>query len=83
MEKPHTKHAVGVLGVRMRTYTGRLAENSAALRTHGKLTETLVETAWNMALARFQPNDSYEFHNLAKNWAAEFDAQYEDRVASC
>jgi len=83
MEKRHTKHAVEVLGMRMTTYPERLAENTAALRTHGKLIETVVETAWNMALARFQPNDSYEFHNLAKDWAAEFEALYDDRVASC
>jgi hypothetical protein len=83
MERPSTKHAVGVAGVRTRTYIERLAENTAALRTHGKLIETVVEIAWNMALAHFRPNDSYEFHNLAKDWAAEFEALYDDRVASC
>jgi hypothetical protein len=83
MEKHHTKHAVQVLGVRMRTYTERLAENTSAIRTHGKLIETVVEIAWNMALARFQADDSYEFHNLAEDWAVEFEAQYDDRVASC
>jgi len=77
METAPTKHAVEV------AYTERLAENTAALRTHGKLIETVVEIAWNMALARFQPNDSYEFHNLAKDWAAEFEALYDDRVESC
>ena len=83
MEKPSTKHAVGVAGVRTRTYIERLAENTAALRTHGKLIETVVEIAWNMALARFRPNDSLAFHNLAKDWAAEFEALYDERVASC
>jgi hypothetical protein len=83
MEKPSTKHAVGVAGVRTITYIERLAENTAALRTHGKLIETVVEIAWNMALARFRPNDSFEFHNLAKDLAAEFEALYDDRVASC
>ncbi|WP_449428494.1 hypothetical protein [Rhodanobacter umsongensis] len=83
MEKPPTKHAVEVAEVRIRTYIERLTENTAALRLHGKLIETVVEIASNMALARFQPNDSYEFHNLAKDWAAEFEALYDDRVASC
>ncbi len=83
MEKPPTQHGVEVSGVRIRTHSKRLAENAATLRTHGKLIETVVEIAWNMALARFQPNDSYEFHNLAKDWAAEFEALYDDRVASC
>jgi len=36
-----------------------------------------------MALARFRPNTSHEFHNLAKDWAAEFEALYDDRAASC
>lgn len=67
----------------MKNYSERLAENTATLHMHGKLIETVVEIAWNMALARFRPNDSYEFHNLAKNWAAEFEALYDDRVASC
>ena len=67
----------------MKNYSERLAENAAALHMHGKLIETVVEIAWNMALARFRPNDSYEFHNLAKNWAAEFEALYDDCVASC
>lgn len=83
MEKPPTKHVVEVSGVRIRTHSERLAENTATLRTHGKLIETVVEIAWNMALAHFRPNDSYEFHNLAKDWAAEFEALYDDRVASC
>ncbi|WP_168170753.1 hypothetical protein [Rhodanobacter sp. C01] len=51
----------------MKNYSERLAENRATLHMHGKLIETVVEIAWNMALARFRPNDSYEFHNLAKN----------------
>ena len=76
---PPTHHTVNVAGIRNMTYQERLAENAAALLTHGKL----IETAWNIALARFQPNDSYEFHNLAKDWAAEFEALYDDRVASC
>jgi len=83
MEKPPTKHGVEVSGVRTRTCSERLADNTAALRIHGKLIETVVEIAWNMALTRFQPNDSFEFHNLAKDWAAEFEALYDDRVASC
>ncbi|KAA0068491.1 hypothetical protein [Rhodanobacter sp. T12-5] len=83
METPSTKHAVEEAGVHIITYSERLAENTAALRAHGKVIETLVEIAWNMALARFRPNDSYEFHNLAKDWAAEFEALYDDRVASC
>ena len=83
MEKPPTKHAVEVAVVSTRTYPERLAENTAALHTHGKLIETVVEIAWNMALAHFRPNDSYEFHNLAKDWAAEFEALYDDRIASC
>jgi hypothetical protein len=83
MEKPPTKHAVELAGVRSRTSIKRLAENTAVFRTHGKLIETVVEVAWNMALAHLQPNDSYEFHNLAKDWAAEFEALYDDRVASC
>ena len=66
-----------------KTYSERLAENAAALSANGKLVETVVEIAWNMALARFRPNDSYEFHNLAKDWAAQFEALYDDRVASC
>jgi hypothetical protein len=66
----------------IKTYSERLAENTAKLSTNGKLIETVVEIAWNMALARFRPNDSYEFHNLAKDWAAEFEALYDDRVAS-
>jgi len=66
-----------------RTYSERLAEYTATLHTHGKLIETVVEIAWNMALAHFRPNDSFEFHNLAKDWAAEFEALYDDRVASC
>lgn len=82
-EKPSTKSAIGVAGVRTRIYIERLAENTAVLRTHCKLIETVVEIAWNMALARFRPNDSYEFHNLAKDWAAEFEALYDDRLASC
>jgi len=83
MEKPPTKHGAEVSGVRKRTCSERLAENTAVLRTHGKLIETVVEIAWNMALAHFRPNNSYEFHNLAKDWAAEFEALYDDRVASC
>ncbi|GAA0888831.1 hypothetical protein [Rhodanobacter soli] len=67
---------------KIQTYSERLAENTAKLSTNGKLIETVVEIAWNMALARFRPNDSYEFHNLAKDWAAEFEALYDDRVAS-
>ncbi len=78
-----THHTVNVAGIRNMTYDERLAENTAAFRTHGKLIETAVEIAWNMALARFRPNDSYEFHNLAKDWAAKFEALYDDRVASC
>lgn len=66
----------------IQTYSDRLAKNAAKLSTNGKLIETVVEIAWNMALARFRPNDSYEFHNLAKDWAAEFEALYDDRVAS-
>jgi len=74
----------GVLaGGGIKTYSERLAEYTATLHTHDKLIETVVEIAWNMALARFRPNDSYEFHNLAKDWAAEFEALYDDRVASC
>jgi len=76
-------HGVEVAGGRIKTYSERLAEHTATLHTHGKLIETVVEVAWNMALARFRPNDSYEFHNLAKDWAAEFEALYDDRVASC
>jgi hypothetical protein len=83
MERPSAKHAVKVPGIRIRTYTDRLNENTATLHKHGKLIETVEEIAWNMALARFRPNDSYEFHNLAKDWAAEFEAMYDDRVASC
>jgi len=75
--------AVGVAGLSNKTHHERLADNTAVLRTHGKLIETVVEIAWNMALAHFRPNDSYEFHNLAKDWAAEFEALYDDRVASC
>jgi hypothetical protein len=67
---------------KIQTYSERLAENTTKLSTNGKLIETVVEIAWNMALARFRPNDSYEFHNLAKDWAAEFEALYDDRVAS-
>ena len=72
----------GVVGAggRIKTYRERLAEHTATLHTHGQLIETVVEIAWNMALARFRPNDSYEFHNLAKDWAAEFEALYDDRV---
>jgi hypothetical protein len=66
-----------------KTYSERLAENTAALSANGNLVETVVEIAWNMALAHFRPNDSYEFHNLAKDWAAQFEALYDDRVASC
>lgn len=66
-----------------KTYSERLAGNTASLSANGKLVETVVEIAWNMALARFRPNDSYEFHNLAKDWAAQFEALYDDRVASC
>lgn len=83
MEKPPTERAVDMAGVRIKTCTERLAENTAVLRTHGKLIETVVEIAWNMARARFRPNDSHEFHNLAKDWAAEFEALYDDRVGSC
>jgi lactate dehydrogenase-like 2-hydroxyacid dehydrogenase len=83
MEILPTHHTVTVAGIRNMTYDERLAENTAALRTHGKLIETVAEIAWNMALARFRPNDSYEFQNLAKDWAAEFEALYEDRIASC
>ena len=75
--------AVGVAELSNKTHRERLADNTAVIRTHGKLIETVVEIAWNMALARFRPNDSYEFHNLAKDWAAEFEALYDDRVASC
>jgi len=75
--------AVDVAGGPIKSYSERLAEHTATLRTHGKLIETVVEIAWNMALARFRPNDSYAFHNLAKDWAAEFEALYDDRVASC
>lgn len=78
-----TDHAADVVGPHVKTYTERLAENNAVLRTHGKLIETVVEIAWKMALACFRPNDSYEFHDLAKGWAAEFEALYDDRVASC
>ena len=74
---------VVLAGGRIRSYSERLAEHTATLHTHGKLIETVEEMAWNMALARFRPNDSYEFHNLAKDWAAEFEALYDDRVASC
>ena len=77
------EHGVGIAGGRIKTHSERLAEYAATLHTHGKLIETVVEMAWNMALARFRPNDSYEFHNLAKDWAAEFEALYDDRVASC
>lgn len=76
-------HAAEVVRPRVKTYTEWLTENTAALRTHGKLIETVVEIAWNMALARFRPNDSYEFRNLARDWAAEFEALYDYRVASC
>jgi hypothetical protein len=78
-----TGHAVDVIRPRVKTYMERLTENTAALRTHGKLVETVAEIAWNVALAHFRPNDSYEFHNLAKDWAAEFEALYDDRIASC
>jgi len=78
-----THHTVNVAGIRNMTYDERLADNTAAFRIHGKLVETVVEIAWNIALARFRPNDSYEFHNLAKDWAAKFEALYDDRVASC
>jgi len=77
-----TEHAADMVDARIKTYTERLAKNTAALRTNGKLIETVVEVAWNMALARFRPNDSHEFHNLAKDWAAEFEALYDDRVVS-
>ena len=70
-------HGVDVAGGRIKSYSERLAEHTATLHTHGKLIETVVEIAWNMALARFRPNDSYEFHNLAKDWAAEFEALYD------
>ena len=76
------EHVVGVAGVSIKTRTARLAEYTAALHSHGKLIETVVEIAWNMALCRFRPNDSYAFHHLAKDWAAEFEALYDDRVAS-
>lgn len=82
MEKPATKHDVKVAGPGIRTYAERLTENTTTLRNHGKLIETVIEIAWNMALARFRPIDSYEFHNLAKDWAAEFEALYDDRIAS-
>ena len=78
-----THHTVTVAGIRNMTYDQRLAENTAALRTHGKLIETVAEIAWNMALARFRPIDSYEFQNLAKDWTAEFEALHDDHVASC
>ncbi len=83
MEKLPTKHAVEVAGAHIRIYFERLTKNTTTLRAHGKLVETVVEIAWNMAQAHFRPNDSYEFHNLAKDWAAEFEAVYDDRVASC
>lgn len=67
----------------MPTYSERLAQYSAALSANGNLVETVIEIAWNMALARFRSIDSYEFHNLTKDWAAEFEALYDDRVASC
>lgn len=73
---------VVLAGGHIKSYSERLAEHTATLHTHGKLIETVVEIAWNMALARFRPNDSYEFHKLAKDWAAEFEALYDDRVAS-
>lgn len=76
-------HTVDVVRQRVKPYTEQLTENTATLRTHGKLVEAVVEIAWNMALARFHPNDSYEFHNFAKDWAAEYEALYDDRVASC
>jgi hypothetical protein len=72
-------HLVESIGIK--TYSERLAENAVTLHDAGKLIETVVEIAWNMALVRFRPNDSYEFHTLAKDWAAEFEAFYDDRVA--
>ncbi|MEY2151383.1 hypothetical protein AB7849_10750 [Rhodanobacter sp. 115] len=76
------EHAVDMARVRIKTYSERLAENTTVIQTHGKLIETVVEIAWNKALAGFRLNESYEFHNLAKDWAAEFEALYDDRVAS-
>lgn len=38
-----TERAVDMTGVSIKTYTERLAENTAMLRTHGKLIETVVE----------------------------------------
>lgn len=38
-----TERAVDMAGVSIKTYTERLAENTAMLRTHGKLIETVVE----------------------------------------
>lgn len=72
-----------VAGKHTKTRGERLAANTATLAANSRLVETVVEIAWNMALAQFRPNDSYEFHNLAADWAAEFEALYEDRVASC
>lgn len=83
MDPLSTESAVDMARVWIKTYSERLAENTAVLQTHGKLIETVVEIAWNMALAGFRPNDSFEFHNLAKDWAAEFEALYDERVASC
>lgn len=83
MDPLSTEHAVDMARVRIKTYSKRLAENTAVLQTHCRLIETVVEIAWNMALAGFQPNDSYEFHNLAKDWAADFEALYDDRIAPC
>ena len=70
-------------GIPIKVCADRQAENAATLHKNGKLIETVVEIAWNMALGHFRPNDSYEFHNLAQDWAAEFEALYDERVASC
>ena len=78
MDALSTEHTDDMTTASIKTYSERLAEYTA----HGKLIETVVEIAWNMALACFRPNDSYQFHNLAKDWAAEFEALYDDRVAS-
>ncbi len=77
------EHRVAVAGLSNKTHREQLAAYTATLHTHSKLIETVVEIAWNMALAHFRPDDSHEFHNFAKDWAAEFEALYDDRVVSC
>jgi hypothetical protein len=42
MDALPTEHAVDMAGVGIKTYTERLAGNTAVLRTHGKLIETVL-----------------------------------------